>query len=409
MKRDENSVFARPLPASDTLEKLVAVCAEANNGRVALSLHLNLPHHHFEFGEAAAMLGQNQDYKALSGMLRERAYLEIAGASFGVAGPGREARVRYRREDLATAVFDLGDLQDAESSRRAVQALANHFTLTLGPILEFESLPPIVREGLHNHEMVVAALGAEVGRIGQFALEQAKRNSEHVAEMTQQLELGFQRRRDELDGIHATRLQSLVEREESLKRRETEFDLRANTIVRRDVSNQLRRVLEGRTDLRLSASAARKRRIIHALCWLGMSVGGAGFGVGLYRLFAVEAFDWRLYFPITLGAAVFASTLVYYIRWSDLWFREHAEAEIADRKLLTDTLRAAWLAELVFENKGEARISEALLERFATDLFVAKNRRHARHPAEALEDLVRRLTKVRVGESGVEIEKKPRA
>jgi hypothetical protein len=78
-----------------------------------------------------------------------------------------------------------------------------------------------------------------------------------------------------------------------------------------------------------------------------------------------------MFLPISAGTGIFVSTAIYYIRWNDRWFRDHASAEFANRKFGADILGASWLAELFFEwdEKKDFNFPPELLQSFARGLF----------------------------------------
>lgn len=114
-----------------------------------------------------------------------------------------------------------------------------------------------------------------------------------------------------------------------------------------------------------------------------------------------DDFHWRLLIPFSTCVLAFASTLVFYLRWTNRWFSDHAEYEFLNRKLGADVMRAHWLAELLFEWQEEEEQKEfphQLLERFSNNLFVDTRRGELEHPlsaaAKALEELPGTLAKV---------------
>jgi hypothetical protein len=90
-----------------------------------------------------------------------------------------------------------------------------------------------------------------------------------------------------------------------------------------------------------------------------------------------------------LGAMAFAATAIYYIRWNDHWFRQHADEEFRLKRLELDIDRASWIVEMALEwqdEKGTA-IPEELIDRLTTGLFSDSTRLDApRHPNEDLSD-----------------------
>jgi hypothetical protein len=112
--------------------------------------------------------------------------------------------------------------------------------------------------------------------------------------------------------------------------------------------------------------------------------------------------DWKFVPGVTTGLLLAASTFVYYIKWSDQWFKEHARAEIRNRRLEADIQRAAWLSEMFFETKDK-QLPESFFEHFARGLFSEEQMQDTEHPADQLAKLVRSVSGVKVGKEGVDI------
>ncbi len=108
---------------------------------------------------------------------------------------------------------------------------------------------------------------------------------------------------------------------------------------------------------------------------------------------------------------MFASTLVFYIRWNNLWFMQHAQAEFASRKFLADISRASWLAELYFEAaKAQAPgFPPEMIARFARNLFLNDPWSQGdMHPIGELVTALSQATKVKIDKAGsVEVERQP--
>lgn len=71
----------------------------------------------------------------------------------------------------------------------------------------------------------------------------------------------------------------------------------------------------------------------------------------------------------------FISVLWYAIKWSDRWFREHADEEFRAKAMLLDVERANWVVETVMDAKetDESRLPPGLIERLTRNLFAARS------------------------------------
>ena len=89
-----------------------------------------------------------------------------------------------------------------------------------------------------------------------------------------------------------------------------------------------------------------------------------------------------------LSATAFVGTMIFYIRWCDNWFRQHADEEFLLKRLLLDIDRASWIVEMSLEwaeEKG-TEIPEELIDRLSNNLFSGKNDiSQPTHPSETFE------------------------
>jgi hypothetical protein len=81
------------------------------------------------------------------------------------------------------------------------------------------------------------------------------------------------------------------------------------------------------------------------------------------------------------------STAVFYIRWSNRWFEQHASEEFRLKRLSLDLDRASWLVETAMEWKDHkgTEIPNVLVERLSAGLFEPEKPKEAPlHPADQL-------------------------
>ena len=135
-----------------------------------------------------------------------------------------------------------------------------------------------------------------------------------------------------------------------------------------------------------------------------MAVGAIIAGLSGYRAFNSGTVDWHFWVVFASSVATMISTAIYYLKWTDRWFREHADAEFAAKRYKADILRASWLAELAGEWKktkdGEA-LSPLLIEAFSRNLFANVSISNpSEHPLDEVTNLLKRATEVNFGKSG---------
>jgi hypothetical protein len=175
--------------------------------------------------------------------------------------------------------------------------------------------------------------------------------------------------------------------EQKLRAREEELDDRASRHVRRQIRKDFLEKLASREkQFTLSQSTNEKRRPIHWQFGLLLLIS---LVVALSGLWAVAHApnDISAIVRVVLGVVGVAGSTIYYIRWSDSWFRQHADEEFRLQRLALDFDRASWVVEMALEWKQEkeGEFPRELVEKLTANLFAAGNASEAqRHPAEEL-------------------------
>ncbi len=178
--------------------------------------------------------------------------------------------------------------------------------------------------------------------------------------------------------------EKLKEREKALDNRLQELDDRNSKHARRQLRQELKKALANRAqEFTLTEKTNKKRIIIHSLFMsLMLLFGGAIIYSGLNL-------DQTLYTIVRLGwaTAAFAATVIFYIRWNDQWFRQHADEEFKLKQLELDIDRASWVVEMALEWKEEkgTEIPQELIDRLTQRLFIDRDKPEApKHPSEDL-------------------------
>ena len=218
----------------------------------------------------------------------------------------------------------------------------------------------------------------------------------------------FDEKTQALDAKHEERNDRLDSRELELNNLRRELDDRSARHARREQSRALQTKISDRSqNFTLTRSTQRKRYPVHiifvallllsaALIAFSLSVPvpateGAEFWLGLGRL--------------PLGALGFALTAVFYIRWTDQWFRQHANQEFRLQQLALDVDRAGYATEMLLEwqeDKG-GEIPAVMVDRLTTGLFTDQtSATPVRHPSEdATTTLMKAASSIRVDLPGI--------
>ncbi len=197
-----------------------------------------------------------------------------------------------------------------------------------------------------------------------------------------------------LDEI-ALKEKGLKDHEEELKKLKQEIDDSNTRDARRKIRVDLKSELKSRgVTFGLTKGTESKRTLVHALFGTLLGVTAAALGASLYLLVAqpssIESIGYLVRF--SLSAITFMASTVFYIRWNDQWFRQHADEEFRLKRLELDIDRASWVVETVLEWKEIAKDSEIppeLIERLTRNLFAdSYSPDIARHPYEDLAALI---------------------
>ncbi len=88
---------------------------------------------------------------------------------------------------------------------------------------------------------------------------------------------------------------------------------------------------------------------------------------------------------LPVGALGFALTAVFYIRWTDQWFRQHANQEFRLQQLALDVDRAGYATEMLMEWQEDkaGEMPAVMVDRLTAGLFTDQTTPpRVRHPSE---------------------------
>jgi hypothetical protein len=179
------------------------------------------------------------------------------------------------------------------------------------------------------------------------------------------------------------KVSALDTREQEITEREKSFDTKEGRYVSRkgqqDQIEQIKGWLEGWS---LTHGTTSKRRTVTASYLVAIILTAS-----LVIFFNWEAWDilkakdfstvawWQwvlLALKSTLPLALCATLVIYFIRWSAAWARQHAEEEFRNRARLLDIGRTAWLIEAVRDAQdNDKQLPDELLKDLSRNLFAA--------------------------------------
>lgn len=419
--------FLRPLTAAQALEKVSAVAGTIFGGR-AFSLHLTTNVSAITINATdiqQGLIDQRPEIVAFQSRLAA-SNTALACSSFTLTESqnNQKPRLIYVTSEPAVAQISIENFNDPDRIIAGCNALSNTFELISNSTLILQSLPVPQKEAIRYQSAVTAELHAAVSRIGTFGVEQLKRQDEFFNTLALQQGERHQKREEQLDARHhiaeeelrarqqsldaehRSRITSLEEREREHQRQVAEHDTRESTAVRRELLVKLEQLLDKGKEIQISDTTVDKRRLVHLLCALAMLASATLVAYFAVKVAAEPDPRWHHITPLSAGVLLFASTLIYYVKWIDHWFREHARAEFQNRKLRSDIVRASWLAELIFEGRDKNKeLPDLLVARFSDGLFLEASDRGVEHPTESAVGFLQKISSIKLGQGTLEVTK----
>lgn len=346
------------------------------------------------------------DFERVQTAFSERAGAIVEETTIRTNLDGSDCFLRYRRNDERGWHFELGHPSaDPIEAIKFYDRLANKVNLLPRREAAQSWLVADDRHFLKTAQDIVAEFSSCSAKLTQEAARQSVEISKQINAKTTELDERFLLRQQELEDRYVAKQQDLEKKQEEHAKSVAEFDLRSTTAVRRDLLKEIRSMITQQRAIEITKGTINKRFPITVACIAGMLFGLSLAGVFVQKLLAASSFDWHYAIPVSAGTALFVSTMIYFIRWNDQWFRDHARAEFANRKFSTDILRASWLAELYFEweSKREQTLPPEILQSFTRGLFVIEEHKGTNHPFDDLTSFMKQFSTVKLGKTGLEV------
>ena len=199
------------------------------------------------------------------------------------------------------------------------------------------------------------------------------------------LQAKYQTLEAELTKENAKRLEILEQQEKQLVARQESFNTKeARYVARQQQQDQIDQIKKWLEEWSLTAGTRNKRWSVVAAYAFGIVATGVlavSFSVQNYNLLGAQ--DWTkipwwqwliLSAKAIIPFAAFTTFIVYFIRWSSAWARQHAEEEFRNRARVLDIGRATWLLEAVRDaHDNQKELPTELLKELSRNLFSHSN------------------------------------
>ena len=296
-------------------------------------------------------------------------------------------RDREHGEDQIRVSYNEDPSDPVEVSRSLI-AIQRQF-IPLNRAAEIErALGPEMAEFYRRREEGLSRLEALTQKLVKDTHDYRLQLDAEMAEHKQELTASFDEKNRALEANHEARTAEFEAREQDLTTRRRELDDRSARHARREQSRALQQKISDRSaKFTLTSETRRKRIPVHVILESLLLFSGS---LTAYSLLvpttATEGVRfWLGLGRLPLGALGFALTTIFYIRWTDQWFRQHADQEFRLQQLALDVDRAGYAAEMLLEwqeDKG-GEMPAVMVDRLTAGLFTDQARTaRVRHPSE---------------------------
>ncbi|MGL3104687.1 hypothetical protein [Bradyrhizobium sp. BR 1432] len=218
----------------------------------------------------------------------------------------------------------------------------------------------------------------QIRKITDWTVEQTSQLEQHKLKLTEETDNERKVLRDEYD----RQIQELRQKEEDLELRRKALDDRDYVHARRARHTALREIIERRqTNFTLTGDTRKLRTPIHVAMILLLFALTAANVLNVQILLPIVQrgeiglpFAWAIAKQTVLTAA-FLGAILFYIRWMNRWFEQHASAEFLLKQFELDVDRASWVVETAMEWRRDQNeeLPTALLDGITRNLFSGPN------------------------------------
>ena len=382
---------------------LTAFTIGTNSGSLNLLNPPNQP-------QSISIFKNRKDSKGPLSFLDERPYLDLTSLQLATnqeyyfqintdRGFCLQLQTSGTRENIAQNIAPISD------------ALHKHFNLLRKQEVFEAALPAAEKDAIQTARTLILDFASQAARLSSLSASNTERMNEVIIKKTEELDARFTKKNTELEESFQKRNKELEGEREGFIKEKAKYDARENTVVRRDLLGKIQAIVETQKKIEITPATIEKRKPVGIICLVMFGVALSLISVFGYKLFAESSPNWFHVAPFSTGVILFVSTAIFYIRWNDQWFKEHANAEFENRKFSRDIVRASWIAELLFEwkEKKEVPFPDQLITSYATGLFKDSDVVKAtKHPFDDLKSLAGSVSEIKFSEKGgISFRKKP--
>jgi hypothetical protein len=255
------------------------------------------------------------------------------------------------------------------------------------------------------------------------ALELEARTIEKMQARETELAGKYDTLKEELTNEYKAKLETINAREDELKKRESSFNTKeARYVARSEQQKQIEQIkgwLDGWSLTRGTRSKRHTVAIAYIIGFIFSVAAAVWFSAQNVEILQAAASNdlskiswWQwvlLSLKSILPVAAAITFVIYFIRWSSSWARQHAEEEFRNRARILDIGRTAWLLEAVRDAQdNQKELPADLLKELSRNLFTYAPTTDGSelHPQAVTDLIMQGLASLRVKSGDLEVEAK---
>lgn len=219
--------------------------------------------------------------------------------------------------------------------------------------------------------------------------------NEQIGKQKKELDQDYFKKLDELAKKESDLNSRLKDKEDKLQFKLQEIDDRESKHARRQIREDLKKELQSRNskfELTLGTRKLRRSIFWFSIVLLFLFGSGSVFCfVETFKMLGEKRSNLEMIVILVkqlLTTVAFGATAIFFIRWNNLWFQQHAQEEFRLKRLELDIDRASWVVEMALEwqeLKG-GQIPNELIDKLTKNLFNEDTpvQQQELHPADHL-------------------------
>ena len=426
-----NALYIKALPAEDLVTRFIKMAPVIwPNETLQCTIQTNLEGFTVSIQCESSSIEKNQTITDFLKTVKGRKHVLAKHLHFYLP-QSSAVGIQYNTDDGIAGRISVNMTSSPDRINRTLDIIEKTFNVTSYVDL-VGNANPAVADALAMRERSVADLQETVKKLAEFQVDLATREAERREEMqtrmneahrehlsgldsahrqrTDELDKEYRDRQADLDSKRQSTDEAFAKREKDYQERVAQFETKEAKYMRRELLKQIEKTLKEAESMALSVPTSKKRWPIFYSAIAMMIVSGSFAGLMIYKIFTATQPDWHHLGPLGGSFVTFVFTMVYFLKWNDRWFREHADAEFAAKRYKADILRASWVAELVTEwaKEGKGDLPPELVAAYTRNLFQdVGSSRVSEHPLDHLTSIMKRATEFDIGKGVFSVRSKP--